>query len=479
MFFPCFARISKCRVLPDHQPRTTQEQSSLLRTWKENNIKQFNVLLHQAATQSRGNTQSFFDFMNARDKDSFNIMHLTALTADLESLSALFDALERYYGSNKQAISKYLMTTDKRGLTVLSLAEYNGDKRVMEIVLMRAMQLIGSDKKLFFDFLNKGDKESDWKPLANASFDNEYPLVEMMIKIAAYVFGRDSDYFKKFINALDDEGNNALFYANSNRIKLLLLNYGARRLAEKKQAKLRIENANKWGMKLNEASNRDKFGLFKKTLDEVEAKYKDDQDFLFYFFSTADDAGWTPFINTAADNQYKYIKLLLERIDKLLPEEDKDDKSLFLSNADFEGRMPLHLAILRRNFKVAKLIIDNLVRYSINKPFLYTALNGANNLNGFTPFINAVYASEIYDEEVFEFIKYFLEKMAELFGRNARIFYLFLNSRDYNGFSALAYATDEKIIKLLKSYGAVDTMEKKIKGVGEYSTLMMMEEGEI
>ena len=442
----------------------------LLAVAKANTPKKLRALLSQVAQQYRGNSRGFFEIMNTRDDDGFNIIQLAATTGDLENMDSILNTIERFYGSDIQGIYDYLITRDKRGVSLLGLAEYLGNRRIVEQILIRAMNRIGHSKEMFFTFLNIGSYKNDWKPLSDAAYDNESETVEMMVKLGAYVLGRHSKYFKEFINATDIDGLNALRYADNPRVKFLLLDYGA--VQPQKKLNPLLPLVNKYGLELNDASNQGNFSIFKQALKHAN-DYQADPNLLFYFFSARNGAGWNPFINTAADGQYKYIKLMLETMDKLFPKDAQEDKTQLLSNTDFEGRTPLHLAILRRHFKVARLIIDNTVRYSVNKPYLFNILNCPDELNGFTPFINAVYGAEEFDKEMYDFIKYFIEKMIDLFGRDSRMFYLILNTREYNNWTVLSYVSDPKLIKLLKSYGAIDTPMKHFKGIGEFEKLAM------
>jgi ankyrin repeat protein len=445
----------------------------LLTAAKENTPQKFRSLLKQVVQQYRGDKEGFLKVLNTRDEDDFNIMQFGSLISDIENVSAIFDALEEFYGNDTYGLFEYLSQRTKQGLTILGLAEYSANRRLIELIMMRIMKLSAENKELFLKFMNLGTYQENERPLGDASFDSEFENIKIMVKVAAHVLGRDSKEFDEFLNAQEKSGNNALSYAKDNQIKFFLMHYGAKMPIGPIDPL--ITKANQEGLALNHAINHDQFKKFNKILN-LASQFKDNDYALFTFFSTRNSAGWNPFINVAADNQINYLKILLEKIDYLF-KEDKETKSLLLSNADFEGRTPLHLAILRRNFDIARLLIDTIVRYSVNKPFLYAVLSVANELNGFTPFTNTIYASEDFDEEIYEFTKFFITRAEQLFGRNSRMFYLFMNTRDYNGWNPLAYAVDTPMIKLLKSYGAVDTVMPYYKGIGEFKKLEF--EGEL
>ncbi|MGE0206468.1 MAG: hypothetical protein AB7R69_01320 [Candidatus Babeliales bacterium] len=467
---PLSAAVPVCNVPQQYQQeRKGPLGQQLLNAAKKNTPTLFRSLLMQAVKTYKGNKEEFFNVINMRDEDSFNIILYASLINDLENLAIIFDALEEFYKNDPEGAFEYLITRDKRGLSVLGLAEYGADQRIVELILMRAMNLIGSNKKLFFKFITAADHEGN-RPLGDAVFDAEFRNVEMMVKVAAHILGKDSPEFKEFLNVEESSGNNALSYAHNIRIKLFLEKYGAEMPVSKTRLKAANVQAEKYGLALNEASNHYDFKKFKELLSKAK-DFKEDDYAAFTYFSARNGAGWNPFINTAADGQYKYLKALLKTVDSIFDKEDKETKSLLLSNADFEGRTPLHLAILRRHWHVGHLLIDTVTRYAINKPFLYAVLSVANELNGFTPFINAIYASGQFDDDVYDFIKFFIERAENLFGRDSRMFYLFLNTRDYNGWNPLSYASDDQLKKLLKSYGAIDTPMPRYKGVGKFKKL--------
>ncbi|MEX0940346.1 MAG: ankyrin repeat domain-containing protein [Candidatus Babeliales bacterium] len=440
----------------------------LLQVIKQGSPEKFKSLLMQAVQQNRGNKQAFFEVINTRDENTYNILHFTTLIGDLENIAAIFDALKQFYGNDKQGLFKYLDARDKYGLNVLGFAEYNADKRTMQLVLTRTMQLIGEDKELFFKFMNAQDSRG-WRPLLNAADDAESDNMQLMVQITAHVLGQDSQFFLDFLNAKDFEGYTALDSVRTFPDELFLKKFGAKKGKEDIESE-ELKEADRYGRILIESSNRSNFALFEKTLKEALAKFKDQKHMLFHFLYIRDDAGWTSLINAATDGQYEYVKILLEAIEELAMHE-KELIFHVLSATDFQGRTALHLALLRHHYDIAHLLIDAIIKYSDNTALLLAILNTPNEFNGFTPLITAVYSGYQFDVKGYENTKLIIEKIKQVLDKNSRMFWLFMNARDYNGWTPLAYAADDRIRALLKSYGAIDTTMPKIYGVTNFESL--------
>ncbi len=404
-------------------------------------------------------------------KYGLNPLQYATLIGDLETMSELFDELQRKYGNNPQQLFAALNARNKAGLNILGLAELNANRRVVELVLMRVSEILGNKKELFFKFINTGDHARGWTPLMDAIFDSESNNLNLMVKIAVHVLGRDSELFKQFINMQDKEGDTALLVAQKNVDQFFLLRYGAKDENVEKSVDRDLVKAQKFGFKLIEAVEHSNLVAFKQIMRRAVKEFGDQAHLFYHMLSTRDEAGWNPIIHAAAHGQMETMKMMLHEIEEHFPEDEKELRIKVLSNNDYEGRTALHLALSRRYHKIAQLLMEKLIDYSENKPYLFTVLNAPDELNGYTPLMYVVYGAFEYDRPAYDFLKDMLATMADVFGRDSRMFELFINARDYNGQTPLAYVSDDKMRELLTSYGAIDEPIKKIRGVGDFDGL--------
>jgi ankyrin repeat protein len=420
----------------------------------------FAAVLKELIVKYHGNQEGFF-----------NVLLYFALIDDIENLSILFDGLKKFYGNDVKSIFRYLDTRTSMGTNALGLSEYNGNRRTVELVLLRVLELIKSDKDLFFKFINAADHEHGMTALIDSARDSESNNLINMVTIAARVFGRHSKQFKAFINTEDFEGNTALSLALSNPDKFFLMSYGAQEPEHPKPIDPKMQQAHELGKKLIRAGRYADFKLFKLIIEQALREFSDNEHMLYHFFATNDSDGWNVLIHSAAEGQYEFVKLILDTIERHFIKTEKELKSLLINDTDFEGRTALHMAILRHHHRSALLILDKLIGFSTDKPVLFSILNSPDELNGHTPFISAIYASGDYNKGAYDFIKSIITTIADVFGQNTRMFELFINARDYNNWTALSYVSDDKIRDLLKSYGAIDIPMKKIRDVGDIQAL--------
>lgn len=451
----------------------------LLDAAKEFNPDRFNALFRRIENEYLGDKQDFLRIMQTVDQDGYNVLMFSALIGDLTRLAWLLYVVKKILGPQPELVYE-LFKPKVQEENLLGLGVYNADRRIVNLILTYAIDLLDHRPDLFYLFINAGESGEGWKPLVDASDDALSEIIKMMVISAKKVLGFKSELFEKFINAEDAGSFTALKVAQSFDDILFLRNNGAieKGKAEKGtkfEESLRYRRALSLGKKMIEASNRSDFKAFKDTLNLTLNEFKGDESALYTFFYARDDAGWNVLIHTAADGQYEYIKLVLEAIEKSF--KDKTLKSLIISNVDFEGRTALHLAIARRHFDIAHLLMKTLMDYSKDKPLLYTLINSPDQLSGFTPFMFLVYITGEYDPPAFEFLQHMLQHLASFFNRNSRIFGRIINTRDYNGWNVLAYASGHKVSRLLQSYGAIDVPETRIPILSKYFERFVVEPG--
>lgn len=432
----------------------------------------FNTLLHSIEQQYSNNPQAMLQILTAQDQDGFNILMRSALIGDLNRLAHVLRMIKKTFGHNPELVFEIFQKKDKNLINLLGHGVYSADRRIVNLILGYAIELLRTHPKLFYLFINAGEVKEGWKPLADAADDNLTEIIQMIVQAAQIVLGKTSTLYNEFINAPDQAGFTALGLAQNFDNQLFLLKSGAHPGIDPEQTDPKLKRAVQLGKQLILASNKSEFEKFKQILHQGVTEFAGQEGKLFNFFYARDDAGWNALIHTAAAGQYEYVVLLLDALQANF--KDKYMKSLIIGNVDFEGRTPLHLAIARRNFKIAQLIIRKLMDYSENNPLLYSFINSPDQLSGFTPFMFLVYVTGEYDPEAANFLKIMLDELAQFFGPESRIFGRILNSRDYNGWNVLAYAAGKKITNLLRSYGAIDTIQKPIPELSKFFSRHMI-----
>lgn len=401
------------------------------------------------------------DMLDVRDKDGLNMLHHAILIGDQRAISAIFDRLENLFNDDLEKIFEFLDRRDPTGLGPLALSEYNGNRRVVQLVLYRAKEVLYERKDLFLKFLNAADYDHQWRALLDAAYDGQSDSLRLMVKTAEEVFGKKSDYFKQFINARDRAGHNAAEVARHAVDRYFLQQHGAR---VRKGNMLDQDAAALLGKKLVDAANAHDLKQFKDVLGKAKEKFTGNENELFDFLTTADDAGWNVMIHAAAENQIQFLQEIFTFIDETFAPDHLQVKTLLLSNTDFEGRTPLHMAISRKHFDIALFIINRLQTFSGSTALLFAALNTPDEINGFTPLINAFFLNGEYDKQAYAFIEKFIEIVRSLVGRNSRAFHLFINAVDYNGNTSLSYARGKRVKNLLFANGAVKQSHKPVMG---------------
>jgi ankyrin repeat protein len=409
--------------------------------------------------------------INGQEEYGLTPLQFATLIGDLESMAYLFDEIKQQYGTNTQQIFDILNQRNKAGLNILGLAELDTNRRVVELVMMRVADLIGHNKNLFYKFVSAGDYARDWTPLMDAAFDSEGNNLNLMVKVTAHVLGRDSQLFKKFINKKDKEGDTALSMAEQPADQFFLQRFGATNEKVEMSIDPELIQAQRFGYKLIQITDLGDFKEFKKTMREAVKAFSNKEHLLYHMLATRDEAGWNPIMHAAAHGRMAALQMILHEIEQHFPKNQQDMRLKLLSNNDYEGRTALHIALSRHYYKIAHLLLDKLIDYAENKAYLFTVLNAPDELNGYTPLIYAVYGAYEYDQPAYNFLKYMLSTVAKEFGRNSRMFELFINARDYNNQTPLAYVSEGQMDDLLISYGAVDKPMKKIPGIGDFARL--------
>ncbi len=417
------------------------------------NQSNFQPMQFQAMPNYSKNT--FNVSLNSFDEYGFTPLLRAAALVDIEAIVSILERLEQDYGingNNAQNIFTILNAQNKQGATAFSLLVENGTNYDVKLMLYHVRRLIGSNKNLFFKFLTPRFYTVQWTPLHWLAREGSSEILKTVILVAQRVLGKGSSLFDEFINAQDVDGLTPLVHTYFNsRHEKLLSEYGGRKLHAIDPV---MQEARKLGNDLIEAIREDKFNVARSIIVNAQKKYKDSPKLFLEFLTTRTHDGWDALMHSVALG-YEYTAFLLHVAEQYF----KDDKISYyfvLRSVAQDGRGALIIAILRRSFTIANLLIEKIKKHSPNKYYVYILLNIRTYAKGFTPMLAAVDFSSDKDE-FFTLIHNLIDTVAQQFGKNSRAVDIFVNTKDDDGFPPLAYATSPKITTLLTDFGA--TME--------------------
>ncbi|MGB8467418.1 MAG: hypothetical protein WCE21_00275 [Candidatus Babeliales bacterium] len=447
----------------------------LLTAAQKYDATEFTELLEQITNQFKKDKETLFTILDTRTDEGYNILQLFTMTSDIENLEVLFKQLKKAYKKDSKSWFKYISTRDNySGMNIVSMAQESFNTHVMAFILMRLYEELKDHKDLFFDIMHTPDTKRGWHPLVNAAEGGEQTMILLMITVAAHVFGRTSDQFKKFINTVDKDGDTALDSAHTPRDVLLLEMFGG--IRTKKGEDSTYEKIKKIGLNLIDISNRSATNIkgFSAQLNEGLKFCPTDPQLMYYLFNIQDTDGWTPIMQVAADGQYNYLNLLIDGMKGCFIESNKDIKYHIFRLADPEGRSVMHIVIFRKYYNMATKLFDYLMESPFNKPFLFSVVNMPTEFNGFSLLTSGLFIIAGNDTHGVEFISHMLKTVANVFGKDSRMMYLFVNGRDYNNLSPLAYVISANIRKLVRDYGGTDFPMESRAGVDDLEQINNM-----
>lgn len=234
---------------------------------KSQNLKdqsQFRSIMNQAVSQFRGNKEAFYQFLNVRDGNGCTSLLRAAALVDMDEIIFILQKLEEYYSTSPGGYEKNILDVFNfinaqclQGHTAFYLLAQNGTKADVELMLYYIIQLLGSQKKLFFRFLITPTYDDKWTILHWLSYQGGVAILMAVVIIAEKVLGKDSEEYEKFINAEDATGATPLAYAYFNiRHRKFLVEHGATIIHKTKKD---IEEARQIGLDLIEAIREDRF----------------------------------------------------------------------------------------------------------------------------------------------------------------------------------------------------------------------------
>lgn len=409
----------------------------------------FFSILQTAMTLFAHDKEAFKTFLDTRNNLGWTALMHAAMTGDQVHLTALIRMLKQYYGDDQQSVYDYVIQRSPAGYTALGFSAQLGKVGGLTMLVDGIADLLAGNKKLFLNWLNMPDFVNENNPLISLVYDSEHDAIRYLVTKAETFFGESSREFSEFINYQDVVGFTPLQYAVDVRDRSFLKRHHA---VIKKAISPAIIEAEKLGERLIESMHQDDLGSFKKHLYRLEMKYKDRPDLFIYAIQARNGAGWTTLIHATAHQSIVYLKILIQAIENIL---GKSPSDIFdaLGAIDHLGRTGLIIAVQRENFEGARYLIEKILQYSKNKYYFYNYIVTQAANNGFTALFSGVYKSQGYGP-LYDFVKFFLEKMATVFGKESRDFERFINERDFNNYTALDYADSKEMNELLVNFGA-------------------------
>lgn len=424
--------------------------------FKAQNLKDqtlFKKLMIDARKRYKNDRKAYFTFLTKKNDDGMTAMMIASVTSDTNQVAFLLKEVEKYYGKQKtdeekKQIFDYLDSRDPDGNSALFFIAQNADYDTLKVVMKWAPKLL-DNKELFLKLLTATIYSNKWTPLHWLVYDAATKSLEYFVTKAEKVLGKHSSEFDAFINAQNEDGGTPLNYAIKANNRKFLIEHGATIIHPLNQA---ILDAQALSAQFVDALHDGAFGKMQKIMYQAQEQYRSNPDLFYEFITAKDDAGWDPLMHAVTQGRYEYVAFILYATEKFF-----HNKPLYIYNVlgsvAADGNCSLLLAILRRSFEIAKLLIEKVKKYSKNKYYFYMVMNTTNYAKGLTPLFATVFFGSDKDE-FYDITKLILESVAERFGKNSHIMDLFVNIRNLDGFTALSYASSARLIKLLEEYGA-------------------------
>lgn len=449
-------------------PTVIRLGAELYRSAHKKDINQLKNALRTVVNRYKKSPEKFAQTMKVGDDDGWGVLFHAVEIGEIERIKLVLDALQEVLISNPGLLMSVVNAEDVHGRSPLFIAAERRSNKVVPILLRRVEGWLKNNKRLFFEFINAKERHIGWSPLLVATHDSASIVVDELIKSAEKMFGKNSPYYEEFVNARGSFGRSPVVQSIDPRDRWLLIEHGARDDSEsgdpQTQDLLRLGK-----VMLDLASVEGNEKELKNLFETIRKKYPQNYKAFLFILTSRDEAAWTPLMNAAAAGNPEYIHEILtsaaeffksdtSRLGspgaKELKQDDKEWASLILNNADVHGRTPLHLVISRRYVNalrellaVQKEIFGNSVK-DFNR-----FVNLRTELNGFTALLLAAYTSSD-DQRSFDIISSLVERAREVFGVDSIDFERFINARDLDDQTPLAYIVSPRIRAYLRKYGA-------------------------
>lgn len=424
--------------------------------FKAQNLKDqelFQRILIDERTRNKNNKRGYYTFLTQKNDDGMTILMVASALFDYKQVITILDEIAKFYGNKKtkedrEQIFNFLDTRDPLGNSAFYFSTQNGDYNTIKAFMERVPTLL-DDKDLLLKFLNASVYNDKWTSLHWLTYDGAVRPLKLVVTTAEKFLGKHSTQYDEFINAQTEDNGTPLSYALTPDVRKFLIDNGGTIL---QPLAPEIAEAHALSQQFVEVMHDSAFGKMQKIMFQAEEKYKDKPDTFFEFITAKDESGWDMLMHAVGQGRYEYVAFILYSIEKFLHNKTQLIYDA-LSSVSIEGQSSLITAILRRSFDIAKLLIEKTKQYAKNRYLFYMIMNTTVYTKGLTPLLATVFFSSDKDE-FYDVTQLILEVIAERFGKYSHTMDLFVNKRNNDGFTALSYASSEKLKKLLIDYGA-------------------------
>jgi ankyrin repeat protein len=208
---------------------------------------QMKKLFENFSTNFKDNYQAFLYILTGRDEGGWTALMNAASDGNVNYITQIVTAAADFFKKDvvtallKKGIvrddtvwvSILLNNADVHGRTALHLAIERRHASAVKELLAMHKKVFGDDRRTFNRFMNNRTELNGFTPLLLAAYvssddQQSFDTIKMIVDRALEVFHKDSVDYERFMNATDLDGQTALSYVVSPRIRAFLKGHGAR-----------------------------------------------------------------------------------------------------------------------------------------------------------------------------------------------------------------------------------------------------------
>lgn len=171
-------------------------------------------ILEKAREQYKDDKGAFYKFIMTQDDSDWTVLINYVVDGDVKHVTYILDTVADFFKDDPTLFAKFISHHDEKGRTALLLAMKQKHFDIVKILVSKAEEVFGHDRRRFLRFINKRHHESGKTVLLSAAYYDWQDILEFLVETAARVFGCNSSYFNRFINAYDNTGRTPLTYGN-------------------------------------------------------------------------------------------------------------------------------------------------------------------------------------------------------------------------------------------------------------------------